>query len=72
MASAAPTAYFGNDYSALIAQADTYLDYLQLMQLGVGAGPLGTLIALVAASLRSVDERRRASRALGHSRSVAT
>jgi hypothetical protein len=65
IASAAPTAYYGNDYSNLIAQANTYLNYLQFLQFGVGAGLLGTVIALLAASLRSVGERRRASRVLG-------
>lgn len=65
LARVAPAAYYGNDYSTAIAQANSFLGYLQFLQYGVGVALLGTLIALVAASLRSVHERRRDSRVLG-------
>jgi predicted lysophospholipase L1 biosynthesis ABC-type transport system permease subunit len=65
LANAAPTAYYTNNYSELIDQANAYLAYIQLLQVGVGVGMLGLLIALLAAALRSVNERRRESIVLG-------
>lgn len=64
LAKLAPTAYYGNTYADLIGQANAYLGYLQFLQIGVAAGMLGLLIALVAASLRSVLERRRSTSTL--------
>lgn len=61
----APTAFYTNGYQDQIDQAKQNLALAQMAQLAAGLGLAGLAIALIAAGLRNVMERRRQSRVLG-------
>lgn len=62
--SASPSAFLTNSYQDQIEQAQTSLGHARLVQVGSLIGMLALVIALAAAALRNLDERKRETRML--------
>lgn len=64
LADVSPTAFYGNNYTDLINQANAYLGHIQVLQIAGGVGLIGLMLSLTAAAMRSAAERTRTSSAL--------
>lgn len=64
LADLAPTAFYGNNYTDLIRQANAYVGHIQVLQISGGVGLLGLVLSLGAAAVRSAVDRSRSSAAL--------